>query len=410
MKKKIILIVLVVLMLGIFAGCAKKREEALDLKTADWAAIEEKSRGTEVNIYMWGGSTAINKWVDDYVVHTMKERYNIKVNRVPMNADEFINKLLTEKEAGKAKGSIDVIWVNGENFKTARRADLLWGPFTQQITNFNKYVDKESASIKYDFGFPVEGYEAPWGRAQMVLIYNEEYVQNPPKSFDELKEWVKANPGRFTYPALPDFIGSAFIRMALYHTTGGYEQYLSGFNEDLLNDKAGSLWEYLNEIEPSLWRQGETYPQDVAQLDNLFAQGEVWMTMDYNPSKAANLVAQGLFPAKSRSFVFQTGTISNTHFLAIPFNAPNKAGSMVLINFLESPEAQVSKFKPENWGDMVALDVTKIPEKYRKEIEQINQGEATLPLETLMRHSLPEIPSGYIPVIEKGWEAEVLKR
>ncbi|AZR72143.1 ABC transporter substrate-binding protein [Anoxybacter fermentans] len=410
MKKVVKWFCLVVLIVGLLVGCSQKKEEAVDLKNADWTEIEELARGTEVNIYMWGGSTAINKWMDTYVSETMKERYNLKVNRVPMNASEFINKLLTEKEAGKEKGSIDVIWINGENFRTARQADLLWGPFTHQIPNFRKYVDQNDPGIKYDFGYPVEGYEAPWGRAQMVLIYNSEKVPNPPRNFDELKEWVKANPGRFTYPALPDFTGSAFVRMALYHTTGGYEQYLSGFDQKLLDEKIGLLWDYLNEIEPYLWRQGKTYPQDLAQLDNLYAQGEVWMTMDYNPAKAANMIAQGVFPESSRSLVFDTGTIANTHFLAIPFNAPNKAGAMVLINFLESPEAQISKFKPENWGDMIALDVTKLPEKYQKQIESIRQSEATLSLKTLKEHSVPEIPSAYIPVIEEGWEANVLKK
>lgn len=403
-------LLVLILLVTILVGCAHEKDSALDLKTAEWSKIEENARGTEVNIYMWGGSTGINNWVDDYVTHSMKELYNIKINRVPMNADEFINKLLTEKEAKKAKGSIDVIWINGENFKTARQADLLWGPFTQQIPNFNKYVNKDAPSIKYDFGFPVDGYEAPWGQAQMVLVYNAEFVPNPPKNFTELKDWVKKHPGKFTYPALPDFIGSAFVRMALYSTTGGYEQYLADVDLNLLDDKAEKLWEYLNEIEPYLWRGGETYPQDIAQLDNLYAQGEVWLTMDYNPAKAANSIAQGLFPTQSRSLVFDTGTISNTHFLAVPFNASNKAGAMLLINFLESPEAQVGKFKPENWGDLPALDVSKLPEKYQKEIAEINQSEATLPLEILSRHSLPEIPAGYISVIEERWASEVLKK
>lgn len=403
------LLLIFLIMALMIAGCGQKNEEVLDLQNADWSQIEELAQGQEVNIYMWGGSTAINKWMDQYVGKMMKDRYNIKVNRVPMNVDEFINKLLTEKEAGKKKGSIDLIWINGENFRTARQADLLWGPFTQQIPNFKKYMDQDSPSVKYDFGFPVEGYEAPWGRAQMVLIYNGEHVQNPPKGFAELKEWVKENPGRFTYPALPDYIGSAFVRMALYNQTGGYEQYLNRFDQELLNEKADALWEYLNQIEPYLWRKGTTYPQDVAQLDNLYSQGEVWMTMDYNPAKAANGITQGVFPKESRSLVFESGTIANTHFLAIPFNSPYKAAAMVLVNFLESPEAQISKFKPENWGDMVVLDVSKLPENYQKEIANINQSEAALSLKTLMEHSVPEIPSAYIPAVEEGWYRNVLK-
>ena len=408
MKRIFTLLLLTVMVVGLLAGCGQK-EEKVDLKIAEWSEIEELARGSEVNFYMWGGSSGINKWIDTYVSEKMKDRYNIKVNRVPMNASEFINKLLTEKEAGKKDGSMDLIWVNGENFKTARQADMLWGPFSGKIPNFKKYIDEDDPSVKYDFGYPVEGYEAPYGKAQFVFIYNSEKVKNPPNNFAELAEWVKEHPGKFAYPALPDFIGSAFVRMALYDQTGGYQKYLE-YEEGLIDEKAAPLWDYLNEIEPYLWRNGETYPQNIAQVDNLYSKGEIWMTMDYNPAKAANMINQGIFPESSRSLVFDTGTIANTHFLAIPFNASNKAGAMVLTNFLESPEAQISKFKPENWGDMIALDINSLPDKYQKEIESVNKSEATLSLKTLTENRVPEIPADYIPVIEEKWERNVLKK
>ena len=36
------------------------------------------------------------------------------------------------------------------------------------------------------------------------------------RSLDALLAWAEAHPGRFTYPAPPDFIGSTFLKHVLY--------------------------------------------------------------------------------------------------------------------------------------------------------------------------------------------------
>ena len=41
-------------------------------------------------------------------------------------------------------------------------------------------------------------------------------VPEPPRSLDALLAWAEAHPGRFTYPAPPDFIGSTFLKHVLY--------------------------------------------------------------------------------------------------------------------------------------------------------------------------------------------------
>lgn len=63
----------------------------------------------------------MNKWFDTYVIPQMKEKYDIKVKRVGMNIDDIMNKLLSEKQAKSKDGVMDVVWINGENFKTAKR-------------------------------------------------------------------------------------------------------------------------------------------------------------------------------------------------------------------------------------------------------------------------------------------------
>ena len=301
---------------------------------------------------------------------------------------------------------MDLLWINGENFKNAMENGLLHGPLTALLPNFS-LVDP--ASVEFDFGYPVKGYEVPYGRAQFVFEYDSAKVPSPPKTFAELKEWVKMNPGKFSYPKPPDFTGSAFIRQVFYAVTGGHSQYMAGFDNALFVSKSAKIWDYLNELTPYLWQKGKNYPKDIAALDTLFERGEVLINMSYHQASAQSKILQGRYKKSVRTFVMDDGSIYNTHFTAVPFNAPNKAGAMVVANFLLSPEAQLSKNNPANWGDFTALDLSRLSSGEREKFEGLDLGTATLPLADLAKTAVPEIPSDYLERLEKDWEKLVLQ-
>jgi putative spermidine/putrescine transport system substrate-binding protein len=166
----------------------------------------------------------------------------------------------------------------------------------------------------------------------------------------------------------------------------------------------------LNEIEPFLWREGATYPENHTRQQDLFANGEVSFDMAYNPAEASSLVESGRYPATTRTFIFDSGTIANTHYVAIPYNSDHKAAAMVLANFLLSPEAQLSKAQPANWGDLPVLDPALLPANLQAEFAAIPRGEATLSTEELAAHRLPELQAPWLTAFEQGWEAEVLQK
>ena len=389
----------------LLAGCSEAPPTESVLKQ-DYPALEKAARGTEVRWHMWAGSAQINQWVDTYVVAEMKKRHDINVVRVPMDAPVFVNKLLTEKAANKNTGTMDLLWINGENFKNAMQAGVLFGPFTDRLPSFTAWYDPQKSA--HDFGYPVNGFEAPYGRAQFVFEYDTDRTPSPPATLAELASWIKAHPGRFTYPQPPDFTGSAFLRQVFYATTGGHEQYLSGFSPELYAKNAPQTFTWLSDLKPYLWQEGRTYPKDAAALDTLFARGEIDMAMSYHPAHAQMKILEKTYPETVRTFVLAEGAIFNTHFTAIPFNAPNKAGAMVLANFLMSPEAQLSKFKPENWGDLPALEVAKLEAAQRKAFEEVDLGEATLDTDTLSAAGVPEISPEYLELLEKDWDKIIL--
>ena len=376
-----------------------------------WDDVVAAAQGTTVNWYMWGGSDVINTNVDKDIGIPLQAQFGVTLNRIPIeNTADAVNKVLNEKAAGKdSGGSVDLIWINGQNFRTLKDAGLLYGPFTDLLPN-HTYVDWQNPAVANDFGVPVDGLESPWASFQFVMEYNAATVGDPPPtSYEALRNWIAANPGRFTYPAPPNHVGSAFVRMLFYWAAGGAEQFVGPFDQALYDATAPQVWAYLNEIEPFLWREGQTYPE-LAVMADLLANGEIDFAMEYDANRASNYITQGRYPDTIRTFVFDTGTVANVSYVAIPYNANNPAGALVLANFLLNPEYQVDITEPAPWGWMMAVDPTRLPAEQQERAARMERGMATLPPAVLAAAALPEVSVDWVKAIDEGWTANVLEK
>jgi putative spermidine/putrescine transport system substrate-binding protein len=379
------------------------------LEGMTWDEIVAAADGQEVNWWMWGGSDTINAWVNGWMAEQLKERYNITLNQVPVaGPTEFINQVLGEKEAGVNEGgAVDIMWINGENFRTMKEAELLYGSWSEAVPS-GAYYDWDDASIAFDFGYPVEGYEIPWGSAQVVIEYDMAKVPEPPGDMAALIQWIKDNPGLFAYPAPPDFTGSVWTRMMCYYATGGHEQFLGEFDQALLDEKFAACWDLLNELEPSLWREGQTYPDSQQAHIDLFANGEVYFRMTYGPGDAQTRIDSGVYPETVRTFVLEDGTIANTNYIAVAYNAANLPAAIVTADFIASPEAQLERMIQLN--ATVPLWVEKLPPEIQENMAAVERGPAMLPPEVMNTHKLPELQADWLVAIEKGWIENVLKK
>lgn len=372
-----------------------------------WEDVVARARGTTVYYGMWAGDESRNRYFQSDVAAKLKSKYDITLRITPLSdAAEVINKLINEKAAGKIiGGSVDMVWINGENFRTAKQAGVLWGPFADHLPNI-RYFDE--AARDRDFGTPIEGYEAPWQRAQFVFVYDTGRVAEPPRSIEALREWIRAHPGRFTYIAPPDFTGSVFIRHLLFHFGGGAQAFQKGFDEELYSRAAGRTIEFLNDIKPFLWRQGETYPATPKEQDRLFANNETDFAMAYGPSFASERIERGEYPATVRTFVFDEGTIGNYSFLAVPFNASNVLGALVVVNHLMSPEHALEQSR--TLGNSFPLVVDRLTPEEQHAAENLPRGSATLSDAELAAHLVPEADAQYLIRLEKDWREKVLQR
>lgn len=385
-----------------------------------WDDVVEQARGQTVNWYMWGGSDSINAFVDTFYGEPLLEEYGITLNRVPLaDTVDAVNQVLSESEAGVAEdgGTIDMIWINGENFFTLQQAELLYGPWAQNIPN-SALVAWDNSAVNLDFGRPVNGFESPWSSAQFHFIYDTARMseEDLPRSYADLTEWIAANPGRFSYvaPGPGAFIGTRFVKQIFFEVSGGHEQWVGEFNQELYDQWAPAVWDLLNSWEPNLWREGETYPAGEAELHELFANGEVDFDFTQSPSGAAPWIGSGQIPPTSKGFSFTANMIGDFNYVAIPYNAPNRAAALVLANLILRPDRQAAQVQPDNgfccgWG----IDVSRVTdEEGLAAIAEAfeNLGAAAEDPNILAAALVSDIAAEYQGLIEADWEANVLRR
>ena len=378
-----------------------------DPDAAKWDEVLAEAKGETVYFNAWGGAENINAYLE-WAGAELKARHGVTLVHVKLDdTAKAVGTVVAEKAAGRNEGgTVDLIWINGENFASMKRQGLLFTPgWAEKLPNW-QYVDVENKpTTRTDFTIPVEGLESPWGMAKLVFFHDTAKTQpaTMPKSADELLEWAKANPGRFTYPQPPDFTGSSFLKQVLAEKIADRALLLKPVDEADFAEATKPLFDYLDALNPLLWRGGKAFPQNYPAMKQLLADSEVDIIFAFNPSEASSAIAAGELPDTVRSFVFPAGTLANTHFVAIPYNANAKAGALVAADFLLSPEAQARKQDPKVWGAPTVLAVDRLPEAAKAAFAALDLGVATLPPEAL-GPALDEPHPSWMERVEIEWK------
>jgi putative thiamine transport system substrate-binding protein len=349
---------------------------AADPDPADWTAVTDAARGQTVFWHAWGGSTTTNDFIAWIAGQAAEEGVTLRHVKLADTGDA-VGAVLTERQAGRdADGSVDLIWINGANFASMKAQDLLFGPWAFDLPNWS-LVDVEGKTVTTDFTIPTAGYESPWAMAQVVFIHDTARVDDPPRSAPALLDWARANPGRFTFPQPPDFLGTTFLKQMLIDLVPDPAVLAEPAGDDYA-EIAAPLWDFMDELTPLLWRQGRAYPQTGPRQLQLINDGEVDMAISFSPGEASTAIANFELPETVRTHVFDKGTLGNASFVAIPYNSSAKEGAMVVANLLLSPEAQLRAQDPDVLGYGTVLDMDKLTEAQRDAFAALDQGVATL--------------------------------
>lgn len=382
--------------------------------TQDWDSVLKAADGQTLNWYIWGGSDSINEFIDTTYGPALEE-FGIELNRVPIDdTADAVTKVINETEAEKSDGSVDIIWINGENFATLDKQNLLFDKWSRSLPN-SSLVDFDNPVITKDFGRDIGEKESPWSSTQFQMIYDEDRLEDSelPRSYKEFQEYACNNRGRVTYiaPGPGAFQGTRFIKGSLYELADDSEVF-NKFDESVWDEWSQQLWESWNEVEECLWQEGKNYPQTEAELHQLFANNEVDFSITQAIAGAGPLIEDGSVPKTSKAFVFDDWMIADSNYLAIPVNAENKASAMVLANIILEPQFQASQITPESgFGLGYVIDLSKVTDQDQLALlEEASSGlgEAAVSPRDLVASSAPDSASEYQDLIEQGWRKEVL--
>lgn len=354
---------------------------------ADWPSVLAEARGQTVYFDAWGGAQNVNAYIA-WVADEVEARFGVTLVHVKLeDTATAVATVLAEKTAGRTSGGgIDLVWINGENFAAMKRDGLLLPPgWATRLPNY-RYADiTGKPTLVTDFTTPVDGQESPWGMAKLVFFHDSARTRGDdmPRSIAGLVDWAARHPGRFTYPQPPDFMGTTFLKQVMVESVADRAVLARDAADADAEAVLAPVFATLDRLTPNLWRGGRAYPKNYPALKQLLADDEADIIFAFNPAEASNAIAAGELPDSVRSFVFPGGTLANTHFVAIPFNANAQAGAMVVADFLLSPEAQARKQDPQVWGDPTVLAVDLLPAADRARFDALALGVATLPPDAL---------------------------
>lgn len=369
----------------------------------DWEQVLREARGQTVYFDAWAGDPQINSYIA-WAAQQLQSLYGVEVTHVKLSdTAEGVSRVLAEKLAGnEQEGTVDLLWVNGENFATMKGNGLLFGPWAEQLPNFGLVDADNHPEMREDFTIAVEGYEAPWTRAQFVFYYDSATVANPPRNMRELLQWTQSNRGQFTYPRPPVFLGSTFLKQALLELAVDSTPLYRPVDQAQFDSITAPLWAFLDALHPQLLRAGRSFPGGGTELRRMMGDGEISLALSFSPAEANAGIVAGELPPSVRSYVPSAGSIGNVSFLAIPFNAQAKAGAMVLANFLLSAEAQAHAYDPEVMGSATVLSMEMLTTPERGLFESIEAGPASLTPEAL-GNTLREPHPDWMDALERAW-------
>lgn len=371
-----------------------------DVEKRQWDSVETQASGQTVYFNAWGGDVAINRYIR-WAGERIYDEHGVRLVHVKVtDIAEAVSRIMAERGAGRDRnGSVDLLWINGENFAALKGAGLLWGPWTERLPNAQLLDWQGNPTTRVDVTVPTEGYELPWGTSVFTLFYDRTSVIQPPMEPAALLQWIHANPGRFSYPQPPSFLGTAFLKQMLMVLITEPERLQSPAGADF-PEMTAPLWSWLDSAHADMWRSGRLFPRSGPAQRELLAVGELDWMMSYNPAEASRAIRQSELPATIGALHPARGALANSHFLAIPYNASAKAGAMVAANFLISPKAQAHKANVDVWGDPTVLDKENL-DRHSRALFEHRGGDASIP--SPPGRLLPEPHPSWTTRLEQAW-------
>ena len=334
-------------------------------------------KGSSLTIIMPLENKAVADYMQYYVRSELMQRYGITL-KISGGQPTSILRLLQSGQGGKPGKTIDLFWLNDETLLQFIAADVLEGPFLNDLTNTPLLKQPFPNSYRQE---ALKGMLMPWGLEQFTFYYNAAKVKDFPSNPEALKTYIKAHPGRFSFPI--SSLGYDFLETLLINLSSSANIDLTGsFSAEKYQQGSQLLQAYITEIRPFLWKKGAEFPTET-QLHTLFLAGELDFSMGAFPGFLDFQIKKERFPKTAKIGTWENGSLQKAHYIAIAKQVGHKKAAVAFCNFLISPEAQLQKANPMHWGEETILTIDKLTSQQQGDFQQYQPQTSNKPLPAL---------------------------
>ncbi|GIO38922.1 ABC transporter substrate-binding protein [Paenibacillus antibioticophila] len=376
------------LSMTLLAGCggAEKGASANQPAADGKAATASAAAGEPVkfNFYFTGSQNVKDLW-DTLVPMFEAQNELVDVNMVYIpsgtGAEPTYDRIMAAKQAGKGSGDID-LYEDGIGVVAQGTKDGVWQQLSKDaIPNLSKV----NANTMKD----VDNYAIPYRSSAVILAYDSTKISSPPKTLDELLDWIKANPGQFAYndPATGG-AGSSFVQTVIYKDLPADDIHNS---DPSVMEKWDPGFNTLKELGQYVYGEG-IYPKKNQGTLDLLMNGEVSLIPAWSDMVLQQL-NEDLLPDTVKMQQITPGFNGGPTYLMVNGESDKKEAVYQFLDFVLSPEAQTVIV--EKMNGFPGIELNNMPQEMQDKFTGVAEGFRTFNLGDLGTE------------INKRWQSDV---
>ncbi|MGG1657840.1 extracellular solute-binding protein [Brevibacillus sp. NRS-1366] len=330
-KKSTAVLLTAMMSTSLLVGCGATSNSTGNVAAGNTNATSTSTEPVEINFHYGGSLNVKNLW-EKLIPMFEGKNPGIKVKQTYLPpgqaASPIVDRLVAAKKSGQSSVDID-LFEGGLGEITAGEKEGIWEKLSDtQVPNLSKVDQKFLEQIHYK--------GVPYRASSVVLAYNSEKVANPPKSADELYDWIRQNPGRFAYndPATGGS-GNSFVVTAIYNFL---EPDAITSNDPAVMKEWDKGFALLKELGPYMYGKG-IYPKKNQGTLDLLASGEVDMIPAWS-DMALEQINKKLLPETTKLAQIEPSFTGGPAYMLVPAMSAKKEATQKFLDFLLTPEAQ----------------------------------------------------------------------
>lgn len=241
--------------------------------------------------------------------------------------------LIAAHKAGQTNTDYDIVDLGGDDL-----SKVVSQVGEEMLVKLDKTKIPNSSKVSAESSVATD-YVQPYRGTTVIMAYDSEAVENPPKTVDELVEWMEENPGRFAYNAPgTGGAGDSFARSMVYNFLP--EEAITS-DDPKWEEEWDEGFEFLAEIHQYMYESGGSivYPNKNQGTLDLLNQGEIDMCANW-ADMVLSQRAQGTIKDSIKIYQIEPSLTGSLQSLAIPTFGSHEEGAYAFMDFMLSDEAQ----------------------------------------------------------------------